>query len=251
MLVHLKVRAAARMVAVVCLVALIASGAGGAVAQSQPPVRLAALSPAQEALPFVPSPVEPFGIAASQHDRVYQSMRAKWRDLQPVIRIEAQMLDLCRASPLFCSPASKQFLAIVEAARGRYGRARVGEINRAINLAIRPVSDLAKFNATDVWTSPLTTFAAGTGDCEDYAIAKYVALRAAGMDAADLRIVIVRNKFLNQDHAVTAARVDGRWLILDNRYMALLTDSQVRNITPLVSIDGDGAAGATQVAEAT
>jgi predicted transglutaminase-like cysteine proteinase len=45
------------------------------------------------------------------------------------------------------------------------------------------VSDLAQYGVTELWASPLTTFAAGAGDCEDYAIAKYVALRQAGMAA--------------------------------------------------------------------
>ncbi len=39
----------------------------------------------------------------------------------------------------------------------REGRARLGEINRAINLAVRPVSDLAQYGQLDVWTSPLVT----------------------------------------------------------------------------------------------
>jgi predicted transglutaminase-like cysteine proteinase len=102
----------------------------------------------------------------------------------------------------------------------------------------------------DVWTTPLTTFAAGAGDCEDYAIAKYVALREAGMDAADLRLMIVRDRTLNQDHAVTAARVDGEWLILDNRRMLLLSDMDVVNLTPLVALDSEEAVPVRAIANA-
>jgi len=78
-------------------------------------------------------------------------------------------------------------------AKAREGRARLGEINRAINLAIRPMSDLAQYGAIDVWSSPLVTFANGAGDCEDYAIAKFAALRHAGISPDDLRIVIMRD----------------------------------------------------------
>ena len=78
-----------------------------------------------------------------------------------------------RGGPRHCaSPAALQFLAIVDSAKARDGRARLGEINRAINLAIRPISDLAQYGARR-WSSPLTTFATGAGDCEDYAIAKW------------------------------------------------------------------------------
>jgi predicted transglutaminase-like cysteine proteinase len=168
--------------------------------------------------------------------------------LQPVIRIETRMLELCRSNSDLCTPAAAQFLTIVEAARVLSGRARVGDINRAVNLAIRPTSDVARFNVPDVWTTPLTTFALGAGDCEDYAIAKYVALREAGVDVADLRLMIVRDRALKQDHAVAAARVDGQWLILDNRHMMLLSDMDVANLTPLVALDSEETAPVRAVA---
>lgn len=178
-------------------------------------------------------------------------MQAKWRGLQPAIRIEVKLLRMCRSEPLYCTPASRRFLNVIEAARVKSGRARVGEINRAVNLAIRPMSDLAQYRVPDVWTTPLTTFTSGAGDCKDYAIAKYVALREAGVDAADLRIVILRNPIVQQDHAVTAARVDGQWLILDNRNMLLVADSQLEGMMPLVSLDDSDGNETSDVAKAS
>jgi predicted transglutaminase-like cysteine proteinase len=138
------------------------------------------------------------------------------------------------------SPAALQFLDIVDAAKLRDGRARLGEINRTINLAIRPMSDLAQYGEIDVWTSPLATLARGAGDCEDYAIAKFVALRRAGISPEDLRIVIMHDTLHGEDHAVAAARLDGRWLTLDNRRMAMVEDSDVRNYRPTFVIDARG-----------
>ena len=147
-------------------------------------------------------------------------------------------LALCEGDRENCvSPAALKFLAIVDTAKTREGRARLGEINRAINLAIRPMSDLAQYGQIDVWTSPLATLAKGAGDCEDYAIAKYVALRRAGVAADDLRIVIMRDTMRGEDHAVAAARLDGHWLILDSRRMAMVEDSDVRNYRPTFVID--------------
>jgi predicted transglutaminase-like cysteine proteinase len=131
-------------------------------------------------------------------------------------------------------------MAIVDSARSRDGRARIGEINRAINLSIRPMSDLAQFGLGDVWTSPLTTLAAGRGDCEDYAIAKYLALLEAGIAAEDIRLVIVRDRIAHQDHAVLAARLDGQWLVLDNRHHALADAREIRHFEPLFALDHDG-----------
>ena len=102
------------------------------------------------------------------------------------------------------------------------------------------MSDLAQYGVIDVWSSPLVTFTTGAGDCEDYAIAKFVALRLAGISPDDLRIVIMRDTIRGEDHAVAAARLDGHWLTLDNRRLAMIEDADVRNYRPLFVIDQHG-----------
>ena len=47
--------------------------------------------------------------------------------------------------------------------------------------SIRPMDDLEHHGQIDVWSSPLATLARGAGDCEDYAIAKFIALQRAGI----------------------------------------------------------------------
>jgi predicted transglutaminase-like cysteine proteinase len=182
---------------------------------------------------------EPFGLFALALST--GGVREKWREVERKLDDERVQLALCDGDRDRCaSAAALQFLAIVDNARGRQGRARLGEINRAINLAIRPVSDLAQYGATDVWSSPLVTLVNGAGDCEDYAIAKFFALREAGVSPQDLRIVIMRDVFRGEDHAVAAARLDGHWLMLDNRRMAMVEDADVRNYRPLFVIDQFG-----------
>src|SRR3954453_10889835 len=182
---------------------------------------------------------EPFGLGVS---RLFAgSLREKWRDVERKLDDERVQLALCEGDRERCaSPAALQFLAIVDNARAREGRARLGEINRAINLAIRPMSDQAQCGELDVWASPLVTFAHGAGDCEDYAIAKFVALNQAGVSADDLRIVIVRDSLRGEDHAVLAARLNEHWLLLDNRRMAIVEDGDARNYRALFVIDQYG-----------
>ncbi len=155
-----------------------------------------------------------------------QAMAVKWQSLQALITVEARAITMCRRMPEVCPSSTARFLSIVDSVRGETGRTRAALINRAVNLAIRFTRDSAQFGLADVWQSPLMTFASGRGDCEDYAIAKYAALREAGMSAADLRLVIVHDARIGEDHAVAAARIDGEWLILDNRSMMLVTDAQ-------------------------
>ena len=204
------------------------------------PVRLAAIDPKTPTSGESHSAgTEPFGWMALQAPE--GALWRKWRGVQHEIRMESAVLALCRTNPGDCPSApARRFLAMIETAQARQGRARLGEINRAINLSIRPMSDLAQYGVVDLWTSPLATLAAGAGDCEDYAIAKYVALREAGIDNEDLRLLIVRDTKLREDHAVVAARLDGRWLVLDNRRLVLLEDMQLTQYVPIFEIDDDG-----------
>jgi predicted transglutaminase-like cysteine proteinase len=188
---------------------------------------------------LIEAPGQPFGLFASA--LAYGGLREKWLDVQHRLDDELVQLALCDGDRDRCvSPAALRLLAIVDAGRAREGRARLGEINRAINLAIRATSDLAQYGQIDVWSSPLETFASGAGDCEDYAIAKFVALRLAGVSPEDLRIVVMRDTIAGEDHAVAAARLDGHWLTLDNRRMAMVEDSYVRNYRPTFVIDQYG-----------
>ena len=120
------------------------------------------------------------------------------------------------------------------------GREKLDSVNRLVNSAIRYTSDLEQHGVADLWSAPLATFASGRGDCEDYAIAKYVLLRESGVAVEDLRLLLVRDTSIRQDHAVLAVRQDGRWLILDNRWTATLPSSEVRHFMPLFAIDHRG-----------
>lgn len=179
---------------------------------------------------------EPFGIvAAVVSDSV---LNDKWTRVQSQIDVElAQIADCQRSRKSCASQAALNFIAIIDAARARHGRARIGEVNRAINLAIKPASDLAQHGEADVWTLPLQTLATGAGECEDYAI-EFVALRLSGIPAEDLRIVIVKDVRRGAEHALTAARLDSHWLTLDNRRMTMVADTDSWDYRPSFVIHG-------------
>jgi hypothetical protein len=65
-------------------------------------------------------------------------------------------------------------------------------------------------------------------------------LRRAGLAPDDLRIVVLHDTIYGEDHAVAAARLDGRWLMLDNRRMAMVADQDVRNFRPTFVIGEHG-----------
>jgi predicted transglutaminase-like cysteine proteinase len=154
------------------------------------------------------------------------SLTAKWQSVQRRIADDGARVVACRAEPWMCSDNEARFESIVDLGRAREGRARIGEINRAVNLAIRPVSDERQFGVVDRWSSPLETVSSGQGDCEDYAILKLLALEQAGISRNELRLVIVRDRASRGAHAVAAVRLDGRWVLLDNRILTLVDLAQ-------------------------
>jgi predicted transglutaminase-like cysteine proteinase len=164
----------------------------------------------------------------------------KWNGVKAAMRAESEVFARCRQNMNACPKGAKSFLAIVDEGRSLSGRARIGVINRAINMAIEPVSDMAQWGVPDRWSAPFETFTTGKGDCEDYAIAKYVALGEAGIAADDIKLMIVRNTAANEDHAVTAVRLDGTWIILDNRWLKMVEDAAMSQAVPLFSLGSEG-----------
>jgi predicted transglutaminase-like cysteine proteinase len=181
---------------------------------------------------------EPFGLSAFRAPEGV--LWVKWRGVEQDMRAETEQLDRCRDDRSTCSPAALHFLRLVESAQTKEGRARIEMVNRAVNTAIRYTSDFAQHGVADRWTAPLASLATGRGDCEDYAIAKYAILRAAGMPATDLRLLLVRDRAVRQDHAVLAVRDGGRWLVLDNRHLMLADTSMLPQFTPLFTLDHHG-----------
>jgi len=209
-------------------------------------VRLAALPPAStsatdtqpESSIAPPTGSEPFGLFTFRAPQ--GALWTKWAGVEADLAREKLVLDGCRDNPETCPSYAAQFLRLIKAVKSKSGRAQLEEANLGVNAAIRYVSDLAQFGELDRWSAPLASFATAKGDCEDYAIAKYVALREAGFPEGELRLLLGRDRTVRQDHAVLAAHLDGRWLILDNRWSELRDDSGDLNFTPLFAIDHAG-----------
>ncbi len=114
---------------------------------------------------------EPFGLSTAAVTK--GAVLEKWLNVEREVDDERLVLRMCEENRASCqSRAALQLLAIVDSGRTLEGRARLGEINRAINLKLKPMSDLALYGAEDVWSPPLATLAIGAGDCEDYAISQ-------------------------------------------------------------------------------
>ena len=214
------------------------SGAGALRLAALPPNSGSTTDAQPDSSAAPPAGSEPFGLFTFRAPP--GALWRKWEGIGADIAKEKLVLNDCRENAETCPSYAAQFLRLIKAVKSKSGRAQLEEANQGVNAAIRYVSDLAQFGEMDRWSTPLASFATAKGDCEDYAIAKYVALREAGFPEGDLRLLLGRDRTVGQDHAILAARLDGRWLILDNRWSELREDLTDLNFTPLFAIDHAG-----------
>lgn len=121
---------------------------------------------------------------------------------------------------------------------------RLELVNRYFNSRIRFAPDTVVWGQEDYWASPLETLARGRGDCEDYAIAKYASLLAAGVQPQRLRLVYVRAQVGReaQPHLVLAYQASPSEdpLILDNLKPNVMPAQERPDLTPVFSFSSDG-----------
>ncbi len=121
---------------------------------------------------------------------------------------------------------------------------RLKGVNTFFNRAIQFRDDKDVWGQLDYWASPLEMMNRGQGDCEDFAIAKYFALMAAGVPSAKLRLVYVRAQIgaVTQAHMVLAYYRDplAEPLILDNLLGDIRPASRRPDLKPVFSFNAEG-----------
>jgi predicted transglutaminase-like cysteine proteinase len=104
-------------------------------------------------------------------------------------------------------------------------------------------SDRDNYALEEYWASPEEFLEKG-GDCEDFAIAKYLALRYFGWPERRLWILLLKNKKNGENHAALAAEFGEKLFILDNLsrpvYLLIPEKDYWRNFTPLYAVNGLG-----------
>lgn len=163
----------------------------------------------------------------------------------------------------YLSELSRNFLQLSTERFGREGRVRLErrasderhlpEISQATMLLLSRVNsginqyeyreDLKHWGKAEYWATPAEFVASGSGDCEDYAIAKYYALRAAGVDMQRLRFVYARalvdGRLINHMVLAYYEQLDGDPLVLDNLRDEVLPASRRPDLSPVFTFNDD------------
>lgn len=163
----------------------------------------------------------------------------QWRRALREIAREAPVVDACRGTRARCpNPGTRRWLQlldrIAEAPELEQIRAVHGFVNR---WDYRP--DLPNHGRSDLWAAPVEFFAR-SGDCEDYAIAKYVSLRRLGFAPEQLRLVVLEDTARGIAHAVLAVFLGGETWVLDNLADAPLPQARLPHYVPYYSLNEVG-----------
>lgn len=85
-------------------------------------------------------------------------------------------------------------------------------------------SDSVNWGKEEYWATPKEFISRGKGDCEDFVIAKYFALKELGFNTKKMMILVVRVDGMNQLHAVLGVKNETHdILILDNLSWKILS----------------------------
>ena len=137
---------------------------------------------------------------------------------------ESCWMDLCETRK------GRQLLDVVQKARQMSPESALNYVNRKVNALIAYRSDRG-----DQWASLTETALRGTGDCEDYALAKRALLIGAGFDADRIQFIVLKETRRQIYHAVIAVHLNGKRYVLDNLSNSVMPDSIYRFYLPVAS----------------
>lgn len=189
--------------------------------------------------------------AESPQPSFFNSVEVKSNDLTPFTKwlsalaryskeSAANVKFQCNSQEMhFCS--YDDWLNFLKELEGKEPLVQLNEVNKRVNQA-KYVTDTANWGQNDYWATP-AEFMSKFGDCEDYAILKYLSLRRLGWKENDLRVVAVKDMNLKVGHAVLVVFFkhpqNGQilTLLLDNQIPNIVNAASIRHYQPVFSIN--------------
>ncbi len=132
----------------------------------------------------------------------------------------------------------REWRKVLAVAKDKAPPEQLDPVNRFFN-RFDYITDAVNWGGIDYWETPREFFYKG-GECKDYSIAKYFTLRILGWPSDKLWIVILQDMNLKVTHAVLAARLDGRAMILDNQIADVVDQARIRHYRPIYGLSESG-----------
>lgn len=137
---------------------------------------------------------------------------------------------------------------LIAAESQRSAEEQIKQVNQFFNQNLRYTEDLVLWKKSDYWATPLETLGVRAGDCDDYAIAKYLTLLRMGVPTENLRLIYVRAQVggieskVFQAHMVLGyyAQANAVPLIMDSLVNTIEPATQRPDLRPVFSFNSEG-----------
>jgi predicted transglutaminase-like cysteine proteinase len=160
----------------------------------------------------------------------------QWNRVLGAMKVAGRGFHDCAASEAQCTtPVLIKWRGIIVAAAKLSQRQQLKAVNDFFNRWPYKL-DRELYGVTEYWATP-KEFMSRSGDCEDYAIAKYFALRELGFSSDMLRIVALRDRIRGVGHAILSVELDDDFLILDSLSNLILSHTRYTHYVPQVSMN--------------
>jgi predicted transglutaminase-like cysteine proteinase len=125
---------------------------------------------------------------------------------------------------------------------------KLRRVNDFFNRRIRFGDDSEIWGKLDYWATPLETLGRAEGDCEDFAIAKYVTLKLLGIPSPKLRLTYVKARIGGPQSTIVQAHMvlsyypapDDEPLVLDNLISDIRPASRRNDLTMIFGFNAEG-----------
>ncbi len=137
---------------------------------------------------------------------------------------------------------------MMQAAAAMDEMGKIRRVNEFFNRKVQYGEDQAVWGQNDYWATPLEFMGRGIGDCEDFSITKYFALRSLGVPNEKLRITYVKARIggprsdVTQAHMILSYYEDpaGEPFILDNLITEVRPAARRPDLMPVFSFNSEG-----------
>lgn len=131
---------------------------------------------------------------------------------------------------------------------GQSEAAKLKRVNDFFNRRIRFGEDRDIWGAEDYWATPLEVLGRSEGDCEDFAIAKYVTLKLLGVPSEKMRLTYVKARLGGPQSSIVQAHMvlsyypapEDEPVVLDNLISDIRPASRRPDLTTVFGFNAEG-----------
>lgn len=197
----------------------------------------AATPPAPVAEEELFAPLIPPGTGLFGSHEFRSSLRALPQWIRVMASAEAQIeaMSSCDPERNSCPAAALSWQKIIREAGGLPSFEQLKTVNGYFNRWPYRL-DIDVYGESEYWATP-QEFLRLAGDCEDYSITKYYALKQLGLPTDSMRIVMLIDTIRGIPHAVLAVKQGAETYVLDNLTDMVLPHRRYKHYQPQYSVN--------------